>query len=267
MKTLFTGSAGFLGQHIYKPFVREGHRVVLSDVAPISAAPDASCGDLADEGYVRELVRDVDSIVIAHMSPRREISLARVCDTMIKGTMNLLQAASESKASRVCLISSVDAVKAHPPDMKSTGETQPAGIDLYGLAKACQEILAEHYCRTTGLGITALRIGYVVDAKTRRDKYDNHIGKFTQEMIDRQDVGEAALRSLATDQGTWRVFHVLGSMDHPRYDTQHTWSQLGFYPRHLGAGAPEIKPIQAMRAGPSPAKRPMMPGGKAWSMS
>lgn len=258
MKTLFTGSAGFLGQDIYKPFVREGHRVVLSDAAPISSALESSCGDLADEGYVRDLVRGIDSIVIAHMSPRHEKNLSQVCDAMVKGTMNLLEAAAESKVSRVCLISSVDAVKAHTPPMKSTGATPPAGIDLYGLAKVCQEIVAEHYARTAGLGITALRIGYVVDAKNRRDKYGNGIGKFTQEMIDRQDVGEAALRSLMTDEGSWRVFHVLGSINHPHYDTQSTWSQLGFHPRHLGVRAPEAHPVKVMRPGPLPSKRPII---------
>jgi len=226
-----TGSAGYLGRVLYRPFLERGHGVVRSDLAPLDCDEPFAQADLADYGRVCELVQGVDSVVIAHMAPRHEADPSAAFTASGAGAMNVFHAAAEVGIRKVCLVSSVDVTLGHSSDLRWSRSLPPRGRDVYGLTKVVQEHVAEHYARIAGMSVVVLRIGYVIDGATLVNKYGKTEPVFSRDMIDRLDVGEVACRFLEQPPAGLSTFYVLGSLDHPRFDTASTWHALGWSPR------------------------------------
>lgn len=233
MQTLLTGSAGFLGRELYRPFLDRGHGVVRSDIAPLECDEPFAQADLADYGRVRELMKGVDSVVIAHMAPRNEADPSAVFTATGAGALNVFHAAADAGIKKICLVSSVDVTRGYPEDTRRTRCMSPLGVDIYGLTKSVQEHVAEHYARNAGLSVTALRIGYVISGQTLVNKYGKSEPAFSEDMIDPRDVGEVACRFLEQPSLGFSTYYVLGASRHTRFDTEPTWRALGWKPRYL----------------------------------
>ncbi|WOO43410.1 NAD(P)-dependent oxidoreductase [Rubellicoccus peritrichatus] len=232
MRILFTGSAGFLGQSIFKAF--EGrHKIRLMDVRPFETDHEMFIGDVGNLDDCRRAVKDIDTLVIAHMAPRPIDRPEPSFDAAVKGTANLFFAAEEAGIKRICLISSVNTVRAHGESVFASHDTPMQGIDIYDLSKICQEVIAEQYHRCADMKIAVLRIGYVVDAKLLTNKYGVDLDGFVEGMIDRGDVGEAALRTLELPDLGYEIFYVIGELESKQYEVTSTWKRLGWIPKHL----------------------------------
>ncbi|MBB6429178.1 NAD-dependent epimerase/dehydratase family protein [Algisphaera agarilytica] len=238
MNVLLTGAAGFLGQKLHLPFLNRGHQVLRTDIVPIDCDEPFVQADLSDPQAAKSLTQGVDAMVIAHMSPKNEQDPSRVFTTMGVGTINLFQAAADAGIRKVCLISSVDAVRGYPKDTRRMRSFPPKADELYGLGKASQEHIAEYYARLHGLEVTVLRIGYVIDATTLTNKYDVVEKSFAPNMVDRLDVGEACARCLQRKGKGYEVFYVLGIRENGRFEVEPTWEALDWHPQHLAKPTP-----------------------------
>ncbi|MEM9419186.1 MAG: NAD(P)-dependent oxidoreductase [Planctomycetota bacterium] len=243
MKVLLTGAAGFLGQKLHLPFLERGHEVVRTDIVPLTCPEPFIQADLANPAAAKELVKDIDTLVIAHMSPKRETNPALVLNTMGVGTINLFEAALQAGIRKVCLISSVDAVRGYAPDMRRMRDFAPKANELYGLGKASQEHVAEYYARNHDMDVTVLRIGYVIDAATLTNKYDAVEDSFAVNMIDRLDVAEACVRFLQRKSSGYEVFYVLGIQNNGKFEVEPTWEALGWKPKYV-AEQPKTPPLK-----------------------
>jgi UDP-glucose 4-epimerase len=109
MRALVTGAAGFIGSHLCRRLIADGHEVVgfdaLSDglIENLRDVPEAQFveGDLRDKEAVREAAAGCDVILhqAAMRSAPRSVRLPEVTtDVNVRGTLNVLLAAKEESA-------------------------------------------------------------------------------------------------------------------------------------------------------------------------
>ena len=155
-----SGGAGFLGLHLARRLVADGHTVRSLDLArlddpALEGSVEELAGDVRDPGRVRELVTGAD--VVVHAAAALPIRGAgdEIRSVNVDGTATLLAAALEAGVSRAILVSSTAVYgipKTHPID-----EDAPLqGVGHYGRSK----IEAEEVCHAfadRGLPTTIIR--------------------------------------------------------------------------------------------------------------
>ena len=155
-----SGGAGFLGLHLARRLLADGHAVRTLDVAPLDE-PDLERsvqelrGDIREPSTARELVEGADVLVHAAAAlpirgSRREISAVNV-----GGTATLLAAAREAGVERTIFISSTAVYgvpKVHP-----IGEDAPlVGVGPYGESKIEAERVCTEFAQR-GLEVVIIR--------------------------------------------------------------------------------------------------------------
>jgi nucleoside-diphosphate-sugar epimerase len=106
-----SGGAGFLGLHLARRLLAEGHDVRTLDVAPLDDAElersvEELRGDVRDRDRVRELVAGADVVVHAAAALPIQASRDSIRSVNVGGTENVLHAANESGVKRVVFVSS-----------------------------------------------------------------------------------------------------------------------------------------------------------------
>ena len=213
-KIAFTGSAGFLGQALYKAFEND-YELRLSDIADFETDHEKIIGDVTDLDFCKQLVRGMDLLVVAHMLPRPYgDDPSQAYQVNVTGTANLFHAAAQEGIQRACLISST-AVTGTPDPYSVKQGAPPEGWDLYSSTKACQEIIAQACHNEFGMEVAALRIGYVVDCETMLNKYGNRFEHYKCGMVDRHDTGIVARKFLELPELGYKAMSVM-SFSEPR---------------------------------------------------
>jgi nucleoside-diphosphate-sugar epimerase len=143
-----SGGAGFLGLHLTRRLVAEGHTVRTLDVVPLGDAELEGAdsvqelrGDVRHPATARELVDRADVLVHAAAALPIRGSRDEITAVNVGGTARTLAAAREARVGRAIFISSTAVYgvpKVHP-----IGEDAPlVGVGPYGESK----IEAEHVC-------------------------------------------------------------------------------------------------------------------------
>lgn len=138
-----TGGSGFLGLHVARRLLHEGHEVRSLDLEPLELADaEGIVGDIRDPGAARLLCRGAEVVVHAAAALPIRGSRRTLQSVNVEGTATILQAASDAGVRRVVFVSSAVVL--------------PRPIEPYGEAK----VEAERLCRefgTKGLETTILR--------------------------------------------------------------------------------------------------------------
>lgn len=138
-----TGGSGFLGLHLCRRLVRDGHAVRSLDlVAGEQPGVEDIVGDVRDPAAARRLCRGADVVVHAAAALPVRGSRRTVRSVNVEGTTAILAAASAARVRRLVFVSSAVVI--------------PQPIEPYGEAK----VEAERLCRdfaTRGLEVTILR--------------------------------------------------------------------------------------------------------------
>ncbi len=108
MRYAITGGAGFLGLHLARRLLADGHEVRSLDVAPLDDAElersvEEVRGDVRDPDAVRRLCDGADVVVHAAAALPIQASREAIRSVNVGGTENVLTAAGDA---RVVLISS-----------------------------------------------------------------------------------------------------------------------------------------------------------------
>ncbi|HMI98303.1 MAG TPA: NAD-dependent epimerase/dehydratase family protein [Gaiellaceae bacterium] len=155
-----SGGAGFLGLHLGRRLLADGHSVRSLDLAPLDDAElerevDAVRGDIRDSAAARRLVEGADVLVHAAAALPIRGSGREIHSVNVGGTGTLLAAALEAGVGRVLLISSTAVYgipETHPIDESSPLQ----GVGHYGRSKIEAEEVANGFGRR-GLDVTILR--------------------------------------------------------------------------------------------------------------
>jgi NAD dependent epimerase/dehydratase len=172
-KVLITGADGFIGSHLTEALVEAGYEVRafvyynsfnsygwLDTISKeIKNKIEFFSGDIRDPNGVREAMKDVD--IVFHLAALIAIPFSyhspdSYIDTNVKGTLNIIQAARDSKVKRVIVTSTsevygtaqfVPITELHPKQPQSP----------YSASKIGADAIADSFYRSFELPITIVR--------------------------------------------------------------------------------------------------------------
>ena len=150
MVVAISGGAGFLGLHLSRRLLADGHAVRSLDLAPLDDAElevsvEELRGDIRDGRCAAELVAGTEVLVHAAAALPIQASRESIRSVNVDGTATLLAAALDAGVRRVVLISSTAVYGV--PERHPIHESDPlVGVGAYGESK----IEAEAVCRAFG---------------------------------------------------------------------------------------------------------------------
>src|SRR2546427_11363127 len=152
-----SGGAGFLGLHLARRLLADGHDVRTLDVVPLDDAElertvEELRGDIRDRESVRTLVDGADVVVHAAAALPIQASRESIRSVNVGGTENVLRAADDAGVRRGVFISST-AVYGVPEKHPIEEDDPLVGVGWYGESKSGAGAL----CRGAGGGTTAVR--------------------------------------------------------------------------------------------------------------
>lgn len=160
MKVLITGGAGFLGVHLCRRFLKDGHSVTIFDIANLDAKDliskvTAIKGDIRNAKATEDAAKGQDYIVHAAAALPIQRTKKAIYSVNRDGTKNVLEAALRNKVKRVVFISTtaVYGVPKHLPE-KEDSPIDPIGY--YGESKVLAEKLCLEY-EKKGLEVNIIR--------------------------------------------------------------------------------------------------------------
>ncbi|MEZ5243881.1 MAG: SDR family NAD(P)-dependent oxidoreductase [Acidimicrobiales bacterium] len=157
MKVLVTGATGFVGSHVVRRLLADGHEIRALARTPSKVRPlmfqmgvdtddiEVVAGDITDRASVRAAVDGCDAVVhtaaVVATSPAAEAEMERV---NLVGATNVLGEAVDAGCDPIVHVSSVAALFPFETDVV-TADHPVRGLGAYGRTKAACERLARSY--------------------------------------------------------------------------------------------------------------------------
>src|SRR5919198_1126786 len=160
MRWAISGGAGFLGLHLARRLLADGHEVRTLDVVPLDdpaleASAEELRGDVRDPADARELTDGADVLVHAAAALPIQASREAIRSVNVEGTAVTLAAALEAGVRRAILISST-AVYGIPKVHPISEHAPLVGVGHYGESKIEAEQVAQDFARR-GLEVVIIR--------------------------------------------------------------------------------------------------------------
>ena len=145
-----TGGSGFLGLHLARRLLADGHEVRTLDLEPLdpeltAAGVEPIVGDIRDSAAAQRLARGADVLVHSAAALPIQRSGAAIRSVNVDGTATVLAAAAEERVRRVLFVSST-AVYGVPRVHPIYEDLPLVPVGAYGESK----IAAEELCRGFG---------------------------------------------------------------------------------------------------------------------
>jgi len=173
MQILITGSSGFIGSNLKKFLENKGIEVISYDLK------DVPPNDVRDFSNLKEKIQEANGVV--HLAAVSRVKWAyedplKCINTNVGGTINVLQAARETKEHPWIIFGSSREVYGESKTLPVTEKTPINSINVYGIAKVTGEKLCENFSKDYGLKTRVLRFSNVYTGKS--DQLDRVIPKF-----------------------------------------------------------------------------------------
>ena len=155
-----SGGAGFLGLHLARRLLADGHAVRTLDLAPLDDAQlersvEELRGDVRDPARARGLAAGADVLVHAAAALPIQASRASILSANVHGTATVLGAAREAGVRRVLFVSSTAVYGV--PEIHPIPEAAPLhGVGHYGESKIEAERVCLEFARR-GLDVVLIR--------------------------------------------------------------------------------------------------------------
>lgn len=188
MKILVTGGAGFIGSHVVKRAVRDGHTVCALDnfsdfyarsikeanVASFQGAVEMVEGDICDAPGMLGLVKNGNFDAIIHIAARAGVRPSvenprAYIETNVHGTNNMLEAARAGSVGQFLLASSSSVYGLARKVPFSEDLPLPQTLSPYAATKLAAEHLCGNYAHLYGMRVACLRFFTVYGPGQRPD--------------------------------------------------------------------------------------------------
>lgn len=164
-RVLITGIEGFVGRHLARLLLGQGHEVAGVHLAepPHDLAVELLRGSVCDFAWLRDAVRQTRPDRVVHLAAvssvaESETHVLETFETNAVGTLNLLEAVRLSGSkTRVLLVSSAAVYGRAGSGGTLTEETPPQPINPYGLSKLAAEEAGRFAHRAFGTDVVILR--------------------------------------------------------------------------------------------------------------
>src|SRR5262245_60629684 len=161
MRVLVTGGAGYIGSHMVRVLLREGHRVVVLDDLSAGHAETIPEGvtfvkaDVRAHDVVLPLLRDEKIEAVFHFASRIQVGESVVHPRLyfrdnLAAAVALLEAVLDANVKRF-ILSSTAAVYGDPIRVPIDEEHPTAPVNPYGETKLAIERMLAAYARAYGL--------------------------------------------------------------------------------------------------------------------
>lgn len=165
MRILITGGAGFIGSHISRLLLDQGHEVVIYDNFSHSTQDNVDRrakiikGDIKDQQLLADSLKGCEAVI--HMAALIEVNESvknplEFGENNIQGSITLLEAMRETGVKKIILSSSC-CVYGNPTELPLTEETPVLAANPYGATKVAVENMIRSYHLIHGFDATILR--------------------------------------------------------------------------------------------------------------
>jgi nucleoside-diphosphate-sugar epimerase len=232
-RVLITGAAGRIGasfsEHAaHKYDLRLMVRGDEKEIDVIRPFGEVTTANLSDLPRLKEICRDIDTVVHLAASPDPSAVWKALLDDNIIGTYHIMAAAKSAGVRRVIYASSVHAVGGYPPgvQVKTTEPVNPG--DLYGVSKCFGEALGRYMAEQEALSVIALRIGAVQP----RENMQREDGVALAEMfVSPRDLNQLIEKCIDVPNIRWGLFHAISDNRFKRLDITDARELLGYQPQ------------------------------------
>jgi UDP-glucuronate 4-epimerase len=188
MKILVTGGAGFIGSHVVRRLLREGHVVAALDdfndfydpaikranVRTFNGSAEVIEGDIRDAGKTKDVVMHGKYDSIIHIAARAGVrpsvlNPSAYIQTNVIGTFNLLEAARSGEVGQFLLASSSSVYGLANKVPFSEDLALPQTLSPYAATKLAAEHLCGNYSHLYNLPVVVMRFFTVYGPAQRPD--------------------------------------------------------------------------------------------------
>jgi len=192
-KILVTGSAGFIGSHVFDQLCEQGHDVYGIDdlsggfLRNVSKKEKFSELDLRDRKKVEKYISDLKPEIIFHLAAdategRSQFTPFSAVDRNLVAYMNLLVPAIKNGLEKMILTSSMSVYGAQQTPFQEDMITQPE--DIYGISKASMEQSTKVMANVYGFKYVIIRPHNVYGRRQNlSDPYRNVVGIFINRLL------------------------------------------------------------------------------------
>jgi UDP-glucose 4-epimerase len=168
---IVTGGAGFIGSHVVDALLADDWRVVVVDdlstgvAGRVAAEAVLEVVDITDRGALDAVVDGAEPAAIFHLAAQASVTRSvadpeRDCEINVRGTLNVLDAATRHRAP-VVFTSTGGALYGDRAPMPTTEDSPPAPISPYGASKWAAEAYVTTWRESTGIPHAVCRLANV----------------------------------------------------------------------------------------------------------
>jgi UDP-glucose 4-epimerase len=201
MRILVTGGAGFIGKHLVRMLLSQGHTVTIfdnfSNSEKSSVAPLVDLGAIVIEGDVTEPRHLEDAMknqqIVIHLAAKISVSESKnnpdeTRRVIVDGTMNVINECKKNQVKNTIVVSSAAVYgNVESSDVILTEESETRPISPYGKSKLLMEQKVREFALRNNMNVIILRIFNVYGAG-QSDEYAGVITKFAEAILKEKEI-------------------------------------------------------------------------------
>ena len=189
MKCIVTGGSGFLGTHLVRALLQEGHQVKNID---LRESPDVATTIADIRNKEAMLAEIIDADCVFHLAALIEAGESvknpqSFIDTNITGTLNVLEAMRQNNI-KLFIFSSTAAVYGEPLSIPISEDDRTIPINPYGMTKLAIEGLLSSYVASYDFTGVALRYFNLYGPEEHHEPETHAIPRFIKQLYNNEEI-------------------------------------------------------------------------------